>query len=88
MIAIAMCGTGTAFQVNPVVTRQISSKTGLAAQPTAGTGQGESLQYNPEKYQDEKNKGNYRRLTDALEVSTRRSSGSGGGRVSSVEVEG
>lgn len=76
MIALAMCGaTGTvAFQTNSAgVTRQATtggaSKTVLSAQPTAGTGQGESLQYNPDKYQDEKNKGNYRKLSEALEVS-------------------
>lgn len=77
MIALAMCGaTGTvAFTGTPVVTRQAtgggaSSKSALSmAQPVAGTGQGESLQYNPEKYGDEKNKGNYRKLSEALEVS-------------------
>eukprot|EP00752_Nemacystus_decipiens_P007056 g6324.t1 len=68
MIALAMCGTGTGFQINPAVTRQASGKTALAAQPTAATGQGASLQYNPEKYQDEKNKGNYRKLSEALEA--------------------
>lgn len=39
------------------------------AQPTTGKGAGASLQYNPEKYGDEKNKGNYRKLSEALEVS-------------------
>lgn len=73
MIALAMCGaTGTAaFQI-PVVTRQATGAAGSAlqmAQPAAGTGTGPSLQYNPEKYTDEKNKGNYRKLSEALEVS-------------------
>lgn len=74
MIALAMCGaTGTvAFQI-PGVIRQATggrnSKSALSmAQPAVGTGTGESLQYNPEKYTDEKNKGNYRKLSEALEV--------------------
>lgn len=73
MIALAMCGaTGTAaFQI-PVFTRPAtgaSSRSALSmAQPTAGTGTGKSLQYNPEKYGDEKNAGNYRKLSEALEV--------------------
>lgn len=74
MIALAMSGaTGTAaFQI-PVVTRQMSgasSRTAISmAQPSVGTGQGQGLDYNPDKYKDEKNKGNYRKLSDALEVS-------------------
>lgn len=74
MIALAMSGaTGTAaFQI-PVVTRQVSgasSRTAISmAQPSVGTGQGQGLDYNPDKYKDEKNKGNYRKLSDALEVS-------------------
>lgn len=73
MIALAMSGaTGTAaFQI-PMVTRQVvaPSRTAISmAQPTAGTGQGKGLDYNPEKYLDEKNKGNYRKLSEALEVS-------------------
>ncbi|CAM9316845.1 unnamed protein product [Ectocarpus sp. 8 AP-2014] len=73
MIALAMCGaTGTAaFQI-PVFTRPAtgaSSRSALSmAQPTAGTGTGKSLQYNPEKYGDEKNAGNYRKLSEALEA--------------------
>jgi len=73
MIALAMCGaTGTAaFQI-PVVSRQATGAAGGSAlsmaQPVAGTGTGPSLQYNPEKYTDEKNKGNYRKLSEALEV--------------------
>ncbi len=71
MIALAMCGaTGTtAFQI-PVVTRKAAAGGSALsmAQPTAGTGTGPSLQYNPEKYTDEKNKGNYRKLSEALEV--------------------
>lgn len=70
MIALAMCGaTGTtAFQI-PVVTRKAAGGSALSmAQPVAGTGTGPSLQYNPEKYTDEKNKGNYRKLSEALEV--------------------
>lgn len=74
MIALAMCGaTGTTAFHTPVVTHQAqraSSGSALSmAQPTAGTGTGPSLQYNPEKYGDEKNKGNYRKLSEALEVS-------------------
>lgn len=73
MIALAMSGaTGTAaFQI-PVVTRQVSgapSRTAISMnQPSVGTGQGKGLDYNPDKYTDEKNKGNYRKLSDALEV--------------------
>ncbi|CAM9680717.1 unnamed protein product [Ectocarpus fasciculatus] len=73
MIALAMCGaTGTtAFQI-PVFTRSAtgaSSRSALSmAQPAAGTGSGPSLQYNPEKYGDEKNAGNYRKLSEALEA--------------------
>ncbi|CAM9282839.1 unnamed protein product [Ectocarpus sp. 12 AP-2014] len=73
MIALAMCGaTGTAaFQI-PVFTRPatgVSSRSALSmAQPTVGTGTGKSLQYNPEKYGDEKNAGNYRKLSEALEA--------------------
>ncbi|CAN0030050.1 unnamed protein product, partial [Ectocarpus sp. 12 AP-2014] len=73
MIALAMCGaTGTAaFQI-PVFTRPAtgaSSRSALSmAQPTVGTGTGKSLQYNPEKYGDEKNAGNYRKLSEALEA--------------------
>lgn len=74
MIALAMSGaTGAAaFQI-PVVTRQASgaaSRTAISmAQPTVGTGSGKGLDYNPEKFKDEKNKGNYRKLSEALEVS-------------------
>ncbi|CAB1120760.1 unnamed protein product [Ectocarpus sp. CCAP 1310/34] len=73
MIALAMCGaTGTAaFQI-PVFTRPAtgaSSRSALSmAQPTVGTGTGKGLQYNPEKYTDEKNAKNYRKLSEALEV--------------------
>lgn len=74
MIALAMSGatrTG-AFQI-PTVARPAAaapSRTAISmAQPKAGTGDGKGLQYNPEKYTDEKNKGNYRKLSEALEVS-------------------
>eukprot|EP00904_Undaria_pinnatifida_P005931 jgi/Undpi1/2468/HiC_scaffold_13.g05848.m1 len=73
MIALAMSGaTGAAaFQI-PVVTRQASgaaSRTAISmAQPTVGTGSGKGLDYNPEKFKDEKNKGNYRKLSEALEA--------------------
>lgn len=73
MIALAMCGaTGTvAFQL-PIVARQATGGAGgpLFSTPNqpAATGSGASLQYNPEKYADEKNKGNYRKLSEALEV--------------------
>lgn len=67
-IAIAMCATQPgASWIIPVVNRATRS-TALQAQPTAGTGTGPSLQYNPEKYTDDKNAGNYRRLSEALEV--------------------
>lgn len=74
MIALAMCGaTGTTAFHAPVVTHQAQRATSQSAlsmaQPAAGTGTGPSLQYNPEKYADEKNKGNYRKLSEALEVS-------------------
>lgn len=73
MIALAMSGaTGTAaFQI-PAVTRQVSgasSRTAISmAQPSVGTGQGKGLDYNPDKFTDEKNKGNYRKLSEALEA--------------------
>lgn len=76
MIALAMSGaTGTAaFQI-PVVTGQASrasSRTAISmAQPNAATGSGKGLDYNPEKFTDEKNKGNYRRLSEALKVGAR-----------------
>eukprot|EP00903_Cladosiphon_okamuranus_P013508 g12581.t1 len=73
MIALTMCGaTGTvAFQL-PIVTRPATAGAGgplfsTPNQPSA-TGSGASLQYNPEKYTDEKNKGNYRKLSEALEA--------------------
>lgn len=68
MIAIAMCAVQPGGSwIIPVVTRATRS-TSLQAQPAAGTGTGPSLQYNPEKYSDEKNAKNYRKLSEALEV--------------------
>ena len=72
VIAFAVGGaTGTsAFQV-PVNTRQVvgtPSRSSIAMSTSPATGSGKGLDYNPDKYTDEKNKGNYRRLTDALKV--------------------
>lgn len=76
MIALAMsAATGTtAFQI-PAFTRQVvgvapsRSAISMSSQPGAATGAGKGLEYNPDKYTDEKNKGNYRKLSEALEVS-------------------
>lgn len=75
MIALAMsAATGTtAFQI-PAITRQVvgaaPSRTAISmSQPGPTTGAGKGLSYNPDKYTDEKNKGNYRKLSEALEVS-------------------
>ncbi|CAN0209779.1 unnamed protein product [Scytosiphon promiscuus] len=68
MIAIAMCAVQPGGSwIIPAVTRTTRSTT-LQAQPSAGTGTGPSLQYNPEKYTDEKNAKNYRKLSEALEA--------------------
>lgn len=72
MIALAMsAATGTvAFQL-PMVTRGVApSRSAVSmSSPGSATGDGKGLQYNPDKYTDEKNKGNYRKLSEALEVS-------------------
>lgn len=74
MIALAMSGaTATMAFQTPIFARQVRnpSRTAISmAQPSVGTGSGKGLQYNPDKYTDEKNKGNYRKLSEALEVST------------------
>lgn len=77
MIALTMsAATGTtAFQI-PAFNRQVvgvaPSQTAISmSQPGAATGAGKGLSYNPDKYADEKNKGNYRKLSEALEVSVR-----------------
>lgn len=44
------------------------SRSALVMSSSPATGTGPGLQYNPEKYQDEKNKKNFRKLSDALEV--------------------
>lgn len=73
MITLAMSGANSAaaFQIPPVSPRQISTPTrsSLAMSSSAATGGGKGLQYNPDEYKDEKNAGNYRKLSQALEVS-------------------
>lgn len=74
MITLAMSGANTAaaFQIPAVSVRQIggtTTRTSLAMSSAPATGEGKGLQYNPDEYKDEKNAGNYRKLSQALEVS-------------------
>lgn len=75
MIALAIGGlqATTAFQI-PMVTHQIGStpsRTTVSMSSSSATGSGKGLDYNPDKYKDEKNAGNYRKLSEALEVSVK-----------------
>lgn len=74
MIALAMSGSNgaSAFQIPVLAPRQVvrsAGRTTVSMSTSPATGEGKGLQYNPEKYQDEKNKGNYRKLSEALQVS-------------------
>lgn len=70
----AGAATGTsAFQI-PIVARQsVAAPSRTSLSMSSATGSGKGLDYNPDKYADDKNKGNYRRLSDALQVRLSRS---------------
>ncbi|CAM9961859.1 unnamed protein product [Ascophyllum nodosum] len=69
MFAVGGTTRTAAFQI-PIVTRQVvstpSRSSAIAMSTNPATGSGKGLDYNPDKFTDEKNKGNYRRLSDAL----------------------
>ena len=71
MFAVGGTTRTAAFQI-PIVTRQVvstpSRSSAIAMSTNPATGSGKGLDYNPDKFTDEKNKGNYRRLSDALKV--------------------
>ena len=74
VITLAMTGANgvAAFWIPAVAPHQIVStptRTSLAMSSAPATGSGKGLQYNPDKFKDEKNAGNYRKLSDALKVS-------------------
>lgn len=74
VITLAMTGANgvAAFRIPVMAPRQVVStptRTSLAMSSTPATGEGKGLQYNPDKFKDEKNAGNYRKLSDALAVS-------------------
>ncbi|CAM9570996.1 unnamed protein product [Sphacelaria rigidula] len=71
VITLAMTGANgvAAFRIPVMAPRQVVStptRTSLAMSSTPATGEGKGLQYNPDKFKDEKNAGNYRKLSDAL----------------------